>query len=315
MTKAFISYNHTDEKIVKKLHVHLANLKRDGIIEAWHDEQILPGANLDQSISSALNESGLFIAIVSPDYLNSHYCFDKEFQRALQLQSEGKIIIVPIIAEPCDWLNSAFNSMKAVPQDGKPISEWTNDNAAYLNITSELRRVLSAVSTSSGEVNRDSIATAPARSYKVERDFTQVDIINFRNASISEIKKFFVESIAEINTVDEIQAIVLSEGTDSFTCLISNRAKIDCNGYVTVYIPTDTSFHRSAILSYVLAENHQQNSFQTNNLFSVENDRYNLYWSNRDFFGQSEKKSWTSREIAEHIWNEFIEQVGIRVGS
>lgn len=315
MSKAFISYSHTDEKVVKKLHIHLANLRRDGTIDTWHDEQILAGENLDQTISSALTESELFIAVVSPDYLNSHYCYDKEFQRALQLQDEGKIVIIPIIAEPCDWLNSPFSKMKAVPQDGKAISEWTNDNAAYLNITSELRRVLNRITIPRQSIDIDVTPVSTTRNYKVERDFTQVDVINFRNNSFDEIRKFFKESIDEINTVDEIQAIFLKEEKDSFTCLISNRAKINSDGYITVYIPTETTFFRGVTISYVLSEHHQPNSYQMNNTFTVENDKYNLYWSTEEMFGRREMKSWTAREIAEKIWDLFIEQVGISVGS
>ncbi|WPU91681.1 toll/interleukin-1 receptor domain-containing protein [Mucilaginibacter sabulilitoris] len=119
MAKAFISYSHADEKIKEKLHTHLAILRREGKIDAWQDQEILVGANLNQTISFALSSSELFIAIVSPDYLNSNYCYEKEFQQALELQTAGKIIVVPIIAEHCDWLNSPFREIKAVPNDGE----------------------------------------------------------------------------------------------------------------------------------------------------------------------------------------------------
>ena len=60
--------------------------------------------------------------------------------RALEWHDAGEARIVPIIVEPCDWKNSPLNKLKVIPKDGKPINEWTNENAAYLNIVTELRR-------------------------------------------------------------------------------------------------------------------------------------------------------------------------------
>ncbi|MDB5152638.1 MAG: hypothetical protein JWR54_1389 [Mucilaginibacter sp.] len=314
MAKAFISYSHADEKIKDKLHIHLATLRREGKIEAWLDQEILVGANLDQTISSALSSSELFIAIVSPDYLNSNYCYDKEFQKALELQTTGKITIVPIIAEHCDWLNSPFRDMKALPKDGKPISDWTNDNAAYLNIISELRRLLDGTKIQIKKAPIGGSENLPSQNYKVKRDFTQVDIVNFRRESFNAIKKYFVESIDEINTVDDIQSMLLSEDKDSFSCLISNRAKINSNGYITIFMPSESIFGRADI-SYTLAERRQQNSVQLDNIFTIENDQYQLYWSAKNIYGSSEKKSWTVKEIAEKLWTAFIEQVGISFNS
>ncbi len=292
------------------MHIHLATLKREDKIQAWQDSEILVGANLDQTISSALYSSELFIAIVSPEYLNSDYCYKKEFQRALELQAEGKMIIVPIIAEHCDWLNSPFRDMKAVPKDGKPISDWTNDNAAYLNIISELRRLLDALKTPKKKVAVGGSESLPSQNYKIKRDFTQVDIVNFRRDSFNAIKKFFVESIDEINTVDDIQSMLLTEDKDNFSCLISNRAKANSNGYITIFMPSESMFGR-ADLSYTLAERRQQNSIQMDNIFTIENDQYQLYWSAKNTYGSSEKKLWTVKEIAEKLWMAFINQVGI----
>jgi hypothetical protein len=310
MAKAFISYSHADEKIREKLHTHLAILRREGEIEAWQDQEILAGANLNRTISLALSSSQLFIAIVSPDYLNSNYCYEKEFQQAQELQTAGKMIIVPIIAEHCDWLNSPFREMKAVPKDGKPISDWTNDNAAYLNIISELRRVLNTIKMPIKTVMTDEPVAPSSKNYKIKKDFTQVDVVNFRRNSFNEIKKFFLESTDEINTVDNIQAMLLSEDKDSFSCLISNRAKVNSNGYITVFMPSESMFGRADI-SYTLAERRQQNSIQMDNIFMIENDQYQLYWSAKNIYGSNEKKSWTVKEISEKLWNAFIEQVGI----
>jgi hypothetical protein len=192
MSKAFISYSHIDERVLERLHVHMAVLKRDGKISSWYDKEILAGGNLDANISSTLNDSDIFLAIVSPDYLNSQYCYEKEFQEALKMQERSEIIIVPIIAEPCDWKSSPFGKMKAIPKDGKPISEWTNENNAYLNIIDELRRLLDAKQFPGKQSTISKTPTqTQSKNYKVKRDFTEVDRLNFRDATFETIRNYF----------------------------------------------------------------------------------------------------------------------------
>src|SRR5690554_2076224 len=125
---AFISYSHADEAHLTNLEKHLAQVKRDGQLNSWTDHAIKAGGDLNTEISEALNNSDLFIALVSPDYINSGYCYDKEFQRALELHQQKKIKIVPIIVESCDWHATPFSNLKALPKDGKPISTWRNIN-------------------------------------------------------------------------------------------------------------------------------------------------------------------------------------------
>src|SRR6476620_9992146 len=100
--KAFISYSHQDSAMLEILHKHLAQLKRDGILSTWTDQEINPGGNLTTTINQALNSSNIFLALLSPDYIASRYCYEKEFATALEMEAQGNIIIIPIIVEPCD---------------------------------------------------------------------------------------------------------------------------------------------------------------------------------------------------------------------
>ncbi len=311
MSKAFISYSHRDERVLERLHVHMAVLKRDGKIASWYDKEILAGGNLDVNISSALSNSDIFLAIVSPDYLNSQYCYEKEFQEALKMQERGEIIIVPIIAEPCDWMSSPFSKMKAVPKDGKPVSEWTNENVAYLNVIDELRRLIDAKQFPGKSLNvAKAPIQAPSKNYKVKRDFTEVDRLNFKDESFETIRKYFKDSLEEINGVEQIQARFVDDEKKSFTCLISNRAKANSKGYITVLTSANSAFGRSD-LSYSLAEKPSSNVIQLDKLYSIEQSDYELFWSFKSMYGSQTNDVLTAKQIAERLWLEFIEQVGI----
>jgi hypothetical protein len=139
---AFISYSHRDAAALERMHVHLAVLRREGLIDTWFDRDILAGDNLDNEIVERLESSGLFLLLVTPDFLNSDYCVEKEMARAMARQAAGEARVIAIIVEPCDWQSTILRSIKVVPQDGRAISEWTNPNSAYLNIVQEIRRAI-----------------------------------------------------------------------------------------------------------------------------------------------------------------------------
>jgi hypothetical protein len=80
---AFISYSHKDTVALDRLHTHLAVLKREGKIVGWYDREILAGGEVDKEIAAKLAGSDLFLALVSPDFLASSYCYDREMAEAL----------------------------------------------------------------------------------------------------------------------------------------------------------------------------------------------------------------------------------------
>src|SRR6185437_8083890 len=142
MSKLFISYSHRDEKALERLHTHLAMLRREGAIVAWYDRAILAGDDIDNEVDANLADSDIFLALVSPDFLASKYCYEREMTKALERHDAGALRVVPIILEPCDWNSSPLGKLKALPKDGKAISIWANQNVAFLGIVEELRRVL-----------------------------------------------------------------------------------------------------------------------------------------------------------------------------
>ncbi|MDD9981588.1 MAG: toll/interleukin-1 receptor domain-containing protein [Gammaproteobacteria bacterium] len=148
--KVFISYSHRDEEAVRRLKTHMAVLERDGKIETWHDRRLLAGSTIDREIDAQLEGCELFLAVVSPDFLASDYCYSREMEAALGRHHGGETRIVPIIVEPCDWRSTPLGEIKAVPRDGEPIAKWENPNDAYLDVVNELRRIIDENETKAG---------------------------------------------------------------------------------------------------------------------------------------------------------------------
>ena len=186
--KAFISYSHHDEHYLERLKIHLTPMRREKRITDWADKDIYAGSDLDSSISDELENSDLFIALISPDYLASNYCYEKEFDKAMAMQEAGRITIVPIILQPCEWKITPFGKMKALPKDGKAVSEWTNENNAYLDIANEMRRLLDLnfrenIQMETKRSGKDQVV----RNYRVKKYFSEVDSFNFKEKRFESI--------------------------------------------------------------------------------------------------------------------------------
>ncbi|MFC0387646.1 toll/interleukin-1 receptor domain-containing protein [Muricoccus vinaceus] len=76
MASVFFSYAHADEALRDKLEVQLSGLKRQGIIETWHDRRIEAGSHVDHTISRELEAADIILLLISANFINSDYCYD-----------------------------------------------------------------------------------------------------------------------------------------------------------------------------------------------------------------------------------------------
>src|SRR5215472_413046 len=98
--RIFLSYSHKDEDLCDRFLIHLSQLKRQGLIEPWHDRRITAGAEWAGAIDEHLNSAHLIILLVSPDFLASDYCNDVEMKRALERRRNGEALVVAVIIKP-----------------------------------------------------------------------------------------------------------------------------------------------------------------------------------------------------------------------
>lgn len=142
--KAFISYSHNDAEVLTELHKHLAALRRQGLIETWTDREIEAGGVLEEEIAAAMEQAKLFLFLISASFINSDYCYEREFKRALERHEKKEVIVVPIIIRECDWKIPDLKKFKALPQDGKPVisKHWHTQDEAFADVAAGLRGLL-----------------------------------------------------------------------------------------------------------------------------------------------------------------------------
>ena len=140
--KLFYSYSHKDERYRERLETHLSLLKREGLLEEWHDRKIIPGQNWKEVLDENLETSDVVVLLVSPDFLASDYCYEREMKRALERHDKGESKVIPVIVRPCDWEWAPFSKLQALPKDAKAITEWSNRDKGWLSVTAGIRKAI-----------------------------------------------------------------------------------------------------------------------------------------------------------------------------
>ncbi|MGI2906654.1 TIR domain-containing protein [Tolypothrix sp. VBCCA 56010] len=140
--KVFFSYSHKDEVLRDELATHLSLMKRQGVIEAWHDREITAGAEWANAIDDNLNAADIILLLVSANFLASDYCYDIEMQRAMERHEAREARVIPIILKPTDWSDAPFAKLQALPKNAKPITTWQDQDEAFLNVVQGIRRVV-----------------------------------------------------------------------------------------------------------------------------------------------------------------------------
>ncbi len=144
----FFCYAHEDELLLNKLKTHLRPLQRQGLIDLWHDRDISAGTEWEREISQHLNSAQIILLLVSPDFMNSDYCYGIEMKRAIERHERGDARVIPVILRPVYW-HGVLGKLQALPTDAKPVmsSSWNYPDAAFLNVTEGICTVIEQVTT------------------------------------------------------------------------------------------------------------------------------------------------------------------------
>jgi hypothetical protein len=142
----FCCYAHEDGALLKKLKTHLRPLQREGLIELWDDRDISAGAEWEHEIREHLDAAQIILLLVSPDFMNSDYCYSVEMKHALERHERGEARVIPIILRPVLWEEAPFSKLKALPDNAEhvvTVSLYTIDHT-LLDVTKGIRKVIEA---------------------------------------------------------------------------------------------------------------------------------------------------------------------------
>lgn len=134
----FYSYAAKDEPLLVELENHLAPLRQEGLIQAFHRGKIVAGAEQQQAIQAALNSASIVLLLVSSDFLASDPC-NQEVIRALERRTAGDTEVVPVLVRMCAWQQAPFAGLQPVPANGTPVTSWANQDEAWSDVATRVR--------------------------------------------------------------------------------------------------------------------------------------------------------------------------------
>jgi hypothetical protein len=149
--KLFYCYARDIEDALLNLQKVLKPLERLNLIQPWHSRQIRPGATVAQEVEAHLDQAQVVILLLSPDFLESDYCYGVELKRALQLHREARVHVIPVLLYPCLWDATPLQELQALPDGGKSISEWPNQAAAWHNVAMNIHALVREIQAAVGQ--------------------------------------------------------------------------------------------------------------------------------------------------------------------
>ncbi len=139
MVKVFFSYSQGDEEMRKELEIHLGTLKRQGIIEPWHDRRIGAGKEFQNEISRHFEAADIILLLVSPYFIATDYCYETEMSRAMERHEKGeaRVIHLKSVEKIAKALRADIGELFAFQHKGKPL---TMEDAIRSEIDELLKR-------------------------------------------------------------------------------------------------------------------------------------------------------------------------------
>ncbi|MDF4024652.1 toll/interleukin-1 receptor domain-containing protein [Luteibacter sp. PPL201] len=323
MASVFFSYSHADEQLRNELEVHLAMLKREGIIDTWHDRRIEAGENLDRSIDERINRDDIILLLVSSSFLDSAYCFDVELERAMARHEAGDAVVIPVILRPCDWTHAPFGKLLALPTDGRPVTRWPDRDEAYLDIVRGIRRVAERIG--GGKVPPAPSPTVPAThapvpsqttgrpgpryagegprssNLRLAKTFTQREKDQFMEEAFRYIALYFENSLAELGRRNAgFEGTFRSIDNSRFTASIYRNG--DAVARCTVY----EGGPFGGGIYYAQGENRGNNSYNESLSVGADDQMLFLRSLGMSHVGQGQAQKLTLEGGAELFWSLLI---------
>jgi hypothetical protein len=134
----FVSYAREDSRWLEPNARHnlvpflIDSLRRYKVV-FWFDHDLKPGDEFRQQIKSKIDQSQIALLIVSQNFLNSAFIESEEMPRISERALEGKMIVVPVLVEPCDWSDYPFLAdRQMVPSS--PLIDYTESESSWAKV-------------------------------------------------------------------------------------------------------------------------------------------------------------------------------------
>src|SRR5579859_1617942 len=147
-------YVEQDRRLRNELANHLSIWIYSGKMMCWYDCTLLPETVVAEEVEKHLETADMILLLVSAKFLASDSYKQQIEQRVLALHHAEKVRVIPIILRPVNWKDTPLGELKALPSNEKAVIRWRYKDEAFMNITAEIRRVISKLQEQDAQRSR-----------------------------------------------------------------------------------------------------------------------------------------------------------------
>ncbi len=208
-------YAREDNDVLLHLLHHLKPLEEEFMVTIWHDDPIDPGKLWKPHSIERLQHAEIFLLLVSDAFMHSEFVKQLEFKRVIDSYKEGRAIVIPIIVDRCPWdidfksddYDFNFKELRVLPEEGKPISEWSSFERAYSDIAAHIKAVVESIAEKrTPRVSAEDWETKPANDE--DQDFQESELTDApgdRPIKAASSAKVEIEAEREANAQSHLQ--------------------------------------------------------------------------------------------------------------
>ena len=138
----FYSYSHKDTRHKESMDRSLSLLKNEHLICSWSDQKIIPGRSISSAVTKKIDQEDIVAFLLSQHFLASEECIKKWNRVKSRGGVNGRPFRIRIIIEDCAWKDFlGDDDIKALPNDGKPVSRFGNSRTAWQQVYEGIRAV------------------------------------------------------------------------------------------------------------------------------------------------------------------------------
>lgn len=208
----FFCYAREDEHLRKELEKQLKVLKRQQLIDMWYDREIDAGTEWKKEIDQHLNTAQIILLLISPDFMDSDYCYGIEMQRAMALHEQGKAQVIPILLRPVHWQGAPFAKLQLLPDGTRYIVDpsWHSLDEAFFTVAGAIREKVIALHIQQTKILGDKYTQAgqhkealTAYEEALFLDSYNTDLINLKGIALCNLGRYQ----EALNVFDKLIAI------------------------------------------------------------------------------------------------------------
>ena len=246
MMKGFVAYSKADSKNVEGLMIHLKGLEHEGIIETWHDRQLVPGDEWDSRIHAELADADIIVFCVSADLLATDYVQRVEIPTAIARHDREEATVIPVIFRKCAWQGHALGRLQGIPPKDKTVQDYIredNMDEIWTDVANAVRdavqrREEADVHSRPAQTRREAPPESWVRpsgakpvifsDHGEASDLERDDFVRSTFASISEYFEASLENLKEANPSCEVRLQELSADAFEASVYVNGRRSAFC---------------------------------------------------------------------------------------